>query len=343
MPQKRLFEKLARIAADPAASRDFMICDAKDSDMGFGLAHTGPQRDPSGRSTDRFRPRAEFLEQIKSIVHQDIVDLMLMSVWTLDQLAFQEKLFEGSAVATAIRANDATDVWALRHAAYQATPSLPFRTAAVEHAMHGRLVPSAGPSAGADLGLYSITFNNDAEADARTLEAFRAFRLETEAKGFNYFLEVFNPNAATGLADEHVGAFVNDCIIRCLAGIAGSARPAFLKVVYNGPRALEELASYDPGLVVGVLGGSSGTTHDCFKLIHDIRRHGARLALFGRKINLSEHPTALIALMWRVVDGEIAPAEAVKAYHAELDRAGIRPQRALDDDLALTEAHLADG
>ena len=180
MTQKRLFEKLARIAADSAASRDFMICDAKDSDMGFGLTHTGPRRDMRGRATERFRSRAEFLDQIRSIVRQDIVDLMLMSVWTLDQLALQERVFEGSAIATAVRANDSTDVWALRHATYRDTPSLPFRTAVLEHAMHGRLLPGAGPSAGADFGLYSITFNNDPEADTHLTRAYReGFKVPT--------------------------------------------------------------------------------------------------------------------------------------------------------------------
>ena len=39
-------------------------------------------------------------------------------------------------------------------------------------------------SRGADLGLYSITFNNDVELDRRTIEAYRTFRLEAEQKGF---------------------------------------------------------------------------------------------------------------------------------------------------------------
>ncbi len=342
MTEKRLFQKLINIARDPSSCRDFMICDAKDSDAGFGLSHTGSERDAGGQPTPRFRTRAVFLDQIRQIVRQDIVDLMLMSVWTLDQLAIGEGIFEHSPIATGIRANDATDAWAFRHAAYRNGPSLPFRTAAIEHAKWGRLTPDVTATRGADLGLYSITFNNDAAHDVRTLDAFRDFRLEAEAKKFRYFLEVFNPNAATHLSEDQIGPFVNDAIIRCLAGVAGPARPAFLKIVYNGPRMLEELAGYDPGIAVGILGGGAGTTHDCFKLIHDIRKYGARLALFGRKINLCEDPLNLIALMRHVVDGEIGPAEAVRAYHAQLETAGIPAHRPLDDDLAITEAHLAD-
>ena len=48
-------------------------------------------------------------------------------------------------MAKAVRANDATDVWDLRHATYRATPSIPFRTADLSH------VYSANP----DLRLFS--------------------------------------------------------------------------------------------------------------------------------------------------------------------------------------------
>jgi hypothetical protein len=90
-----------------------------------------------------------------------------------------------------------------------------------------------------------------------------------------------------------MGEFINDKILRSLAGVTEAGRPVFLKIVYHGPRAMEELAQYDPNLVVGILGGSAGTTYDAFKLIHDAQKYGARVALFGRKINNAEHPTGL--------------------------------------------------
>jgi hypothetical protein len=117
--------------------------------------------------------------------------------------------------------------------------------------------------------------------------------------------------------------------------VTSAGRPLFLKIPYNGPRALEELVAYDPHLVVGILGGSAGTTLDAFQLIHDAKRYGARVALYGRKINLSEHPLAFIAYLRRIVDGEITPVEAVKAYHGELKKAGLKPQRTLAKDLQL--------
>jgi len=41
------------------------------------------------------------------------------------------------------------------------------------------------------------------------------------------------------------------------------------RIVVLQPKAMEELAQYDPNLVVGILGGGAGTTYDAFRLIHD--------------------------------------------------------------------------
>src|SRR5208282_2478377 len=79
------------------------------------------------------------------------------------------------------------------------------------------------------LGLYSITFTNDVDADLASLEAFRQFRADAEEHGFSYFLEVFNPNVEKALDAEFVPHFVNDAIVRCLAGLTEAERPRFLK------------------------------------------------------------------------------------------------------------------
>jgi hypothetical protein len=132
-------------------------------------------------------------------------------------------------------------------------------------------------------------------------------------------------------------------ILRCLAGVTKAERPQFLKIAYNGPKAMEELASFDPSLVVGVLGGGAGTTRDCFELIYQAERYGARVALFGRKINLAEDPLVMVAHMRQVADGTLSPAEAVKSYHGALQKQGIKPARSVEDDLVVTEAPLKAG
>jgi hypothetical protein len=89
------------------------------------------------------------------------------------------------------------------------------------------------------------------------------------------------------------------------------------------------------GLVVGVLGGGAGTTRDCFELIHQAEKYGARVALFGRKINNAENQLAFIQFLRLIADGEIGPEEAVKAYHGVLKRLGVKPHRTLEKDMEL--------
>ncbi|HVX63046.1 MAG TPA: hypothetical protein VHC19_20660, partial [Pirellulales bacterium] len=116
---------------------------------------------------------------------------------------------------------------------------------------------------------------------------------------------------------------------------AQAGRPVFLKVVYHGPKAMEELVSYDPHLVVGILGGGAGTTYDAFKLIAEAQKYGARVALFGRKINNAECQLAFVQFLRLIVDRVIGPEDAVRAYHGVLEKLDIRPHRSLADDLTL--------
>jgi hypothetical protein len=334
---KRLEQKINRIQSGVATARDFIIADAKDADMAFGI--TAPGRDPAGA---RWKSLAAYRDQIRDVIRQDIVDIMLLSASNLEQLSIRENLFADSAITPAARANDTTDIWAVRGGAYAGHPSRPFRSASIDHIKYGRQVADhSQPPVGADLGLYSITFTNNLDWDYRSLEEFKTFRQEAEQKGFRYFLEVFNPNVDPGIPAESVPAFLNDHIVRTLAGVPRAGRPLFFKIPYNGPGPLEELVSYDPGVIVGILGGSAGTTFDAFQLLHDAQKHGARVALFGRKINLSEHPLSFIQFLRHIADGDIRPAEAVRAYHGSLDKLGIKPLRALADDLQSTSTLLS--
>ena len=338
---KRLDEKLGRIHAGTATNRDFIIADAKDADMAFGVTAPGPSRGKCrhgyNESEGCWKTLPEYLDQIRAIVRQDIVDIVLLSASNLERLALEEGMFADSAITPAARANDTSDIWAVRGGKYAALPSRSFRTATLDHIKYGRLTDDyAAPCRGADLGLYSITFTNDLDRDHRALEDFHAFRLEAEEKRFRYFLEVFNPNVDPGFEPRQTGAFLNDHIVRTLAGVTAAGRPLFLKLPYNGPGPLEELVSYDPKLVVGILGGSAGTTFDAFQLLREAKQHGARVALFGRKINLSEHPLAFVEFLRRIADDEIEPVDAVKAYHAVLQNVGIKPLRPLQTDLQPT-------
>lgn len=329
---KSLDQKLANIDADPSGARDFILADAKDADMAAGLAAPGMDA-----RTGKIRSLAEYRDQMREVVRQGLVDIVLMSASTSEVLTIDERLFDGSAITPAVRANDTTDIHLMTGGTYAAEPSRPFRTATIEQIQSGKIDPTpAERRRGANLGLYSITPNNNVAFDYPTLTAYKEFRIEAEQKGFRHFLEVFDPNACGGACPHDLGRFINDLIVRTLAGVPRSGRPVFLKIAYHGPQAMEELAAYDPHLVPGILGGSSGTTHDAFKLLEEAKKYGARAGLFGRKINNSEHQLTFVRYLHAISNGQIKAEEAVRAYHGELQRLDLKPYRSLKDDLELT-------
>jgi len=264
------------------------------------------------------------------------VDIMLMSASTSEVLTIHKRIFENSTVTPAARVNDTTDIHVIRGSKYPTDPSLPFRTATLDHIQCGHLdCKPEERHLGANLGLYSITFQNDTVIDRQALEEYKQFRLEAERKGFRHFLEVFDPNRPESVEASKIPEFINDAIVRTLGGVTEKGRPIFLKMVYHGPKAMEELVRYDPHLVVGILGGSAGTTYDAFKLLSEAKKYGARVALFGRKINNAENQLAFVRFLRWIADGEITAEEAVRAYHGVLQQLGIKPQRSLEDDMKL--------
>jgi hypothetical protein len=335
MMEKSLERKLQAIHADPQRCQAFILADAKDADM--ALAIGAPGKSPEAHGSElRYRSLAEFRDIIEQIVEQGLVDIMLMSASTSEVLTIQKRIFDNSLVTPAARVNDTTDIHIVRGSKYPEQASLPFRTATLDHIQCGHL--DCGPAerhSGANLGLYSITFNNDSVLDREALEQYKAFRLEAERKGFRHFLEVFDPNRPETVERSRIPEFMNDVIVRSLGGVTSAGRPLFLKTVYHGPKAMEELVHYDPHLVVGILGGSAGTTYDAFKLLSEAKKYGARVALFGRKINNAENQLAFIHFLRLIADGEITAEEAVPAYHGVLERLGIQPLRSLADDTHL--------
>ncbi|MBI5395442.1 MAG: hypothetical protein HZA91_09130 [Verrucomicrobia bacterium] len=354
--QKSLDTKLAEIRKNPA-TRAFIIADAKDPDMARGIQSFGPvmRSDPRAgarralKSPEAFRNGeighrtvVDFDALIHAVVQQGLIDIMLMSAATNERLTIKERLFDNSHVTPAARANDTTDIWVVRDGVYPKEASRPFRSATIDHIQCGKLECAPHERAlGANLGLYSVTFVNDLERDMETLREFKRFREEAERRGFRYFLEIFDPNVDSGIPAEKLGAFVNDNIVRSLAGVTERGRPVFLKMVYHGPKLTEELVNYDPSIPVGILGGSAGTTYDAFKLLGEAQKYGARVALFGRKINNAEHQLAFIEMLKRIVDGQISPEEAVRAYHGVLQNLGIRPHRSLEDDMQLSDTSMS--
>ncbi len=322
--EKSLDAKLADIRNNPNSDA-FIIAYAADPDMSKGIATL----------TDATPSIQAYYDDLVDITEQAKIDVLLTSVSTMDVLAREKRLFDTSPVTPAVRANDTTDLWDATGAEYTSLPSRPFSSPTIEEAQYGTLLPQPDQKPDIDLGLYSVTFNNNLDADWLTLTEFKAFRTEAIRKGFRYFLEVFNPNVSDcGVRPEDIPTYVNDQIARMLAGIPRASRPEFLKIAYNGPEAMESLVNYD-STVVGILGGPTSTTYDSFKLISEAKKYGARVALFGRRIKGAENPRAFVEVLRDIADGLISPEEGVKIYRNTLKKLGIAPLRNFEDDMVL--------
>jgi len=320
---KTLEHKLSSLRSLNYTAKDFIIADAKDGDMGMGTW-------APGYSTDgREKTRKDYLQAMEEMTRSGFVDIMLMSASSAELLT-QRGLFEQSPVTAAVRLNDASDIWSARGSNYREHPSQAFASADM-----------ATASDHCDLGLYSVTFSNQLEADLASLNAYNLFRKEARQYKMRHFLEVFNPAFDIGIAANDLGHYINDMIIKALAGVNKVDAPQFLKLQFNGRKAMEELSKYDPeNLIVGILGGAKGTTRDTFELLHQAEQAGARVALFGRKINLSESPLDLIELMRATIEQSVSPEQAVKDYHSRLADKRIKAERSLEEDLQITDTNL---
>jgi len=326
---KSLDIKLKNIISSSYKPSDFIIADAKDADMAAGIRAPGYIRKNDGSLTENPASYQNYLNKMESMTKSEEVDIMLMSMTSAERLT-TKKIFENNSVTPAVRLNDTTCTWGMiRNGEYSKEESRPFATAQLKHAK--KFV---------DLGLYSITFNKNVDRDVNMLNLYRDFRIQAEEIKMRHFLEVFN-SSVINLSIKEMGEYVNDCILKTLSGQLSSERPLFLKIQYNGPKAMEELSSYDPeGLIVGILGGSQGTSRDCFELIFQAHKYGARVALFGRKINLSEDQNIMLKTMKKVVNGDFKSDEAVKYYHDSLSKININSDRSLEADIELTDPAL---
>ena len=126
--EKSLDRKLAAIHADPQGCREFIIADAKDADMGLGIG--APGQSPERHDSEvRFKTLAQYRQQIRDVIEQAVVDIVLMSASTSELLTIQERRFDNSPLTPAARANDATDVHIHRGGRVHTAPARPFRSA----------------------------------------------------------------------------------------------------------------------------------------------------------------------------------------------------------------------
>src|SRR4051794_14519986 len=120
---KSLDQKLANIHADPFGANDFILADAKDADMAAGMAAPGKDA-----RSGKVRSLADYRDQMREVTRQGLVDIMLMSCSSSEMLTIDERLFDDSTVAPAVRANDTTDIHLQSGGVYPKEPSRPFRS-----------------------------------------------------------------------------------------------------------------------------------------------------------------------------------------------------------------------
>jgi hypothetical protein len=126
---------------------------------------------------------------------------MLMSSSTSYELTIADRLFDGTSVTPACRANDTTDIHlqVRRRLPEGAEPAVPLHDDRPDPV--GKVNPSNYErKLGADLGLYSITPNNDLDADYVTLTAYKEFRLQARRKVSAIFSKSSTPTPAAARA-----------------------------------------------------------------------------------------------------------------------------------------------
>ena len=314
----RIFEKLENrerldespifvFAADPLASA--------------GIQGLGQVQDPS----PHYRTRPEFLDLQRTLVEDGNLDGLLMTPADAEVLALEEGLFVNTHITPIVRMNSETGIWNPRYGIYRSEHSMPFQTVFPEDTRaYCEAIIAPALACEVRLGLYSITLNNDVQADQRMLDAYVQFaHWLGETEGIDHILEVFLPNVKIpGLDEEKRGMYIADSIVRTMSYLRKHQRPRFIKTAYTTAQVWNDLTQFDPTLIVGALGGPRQNARRTLQLAHDVVRNGGRAILFGRSIFEEEDPVGIVQALRRVLDGTDSPEESHSEYQKSIRRNG---------------------
>jgi hypothetical protein len=270
-----------------------------------------------GQSGSSYRTHPEFVQLIRDIVKQEMVDAVLMTPADAELLASMECLFQESPVTPLVRMNAETGIWSPRYGRYRAAPSVPFQTVPLgETDWCDSLIRTATGTCCVTAGLYSITLNNKVAADHRTMSAYLTFAREVgKTENFHHILEVFPPNVKLPDMDqEEVASYTADSIVRIMNHLTRKQRPLLIKTQYLSAAIWKELTGFDPELVIGALGGSYMNAETTLDLACRVIRDGGGAVLFGRPVFMEKDPPGLCRAIRAVIDGEMSPAQALDTY-----------------------------
>lgn len=310
----RIFQKLQDLEG---LRRSPIFVFAADALAAGGVRSLGQESHPRPHS----RTRPEFLQLIRDLVADGMLDGVLMTPADAEVLALEERLFERTPVTPMVRMNAETHIWNPRHGTYRFQPSMPFQTLPVEFGRYCNDLVCGVQQCYVRIGLYSITLNNDVERDLLTLSAYLQFAREcARYPDFFHVLEVFLPNVnLPGMDRAKRGEYVADSIVRTMSYLRKSERPLFIKTEFTTPEVWQELCSFDPTLVIGALGGPRENARSTLQLAHNVVKYGGRAILFGRCIFQDESPRLICRALRKVLDGTSVD-EAFEEYKEGLRR-----------------------
>jgi hypothetical protein len=314
---ERVFEKLTNPAG---LHQSPILVFAGDALAAGGLRGLGRVVE-NGRARPRRHP--EFLQLCRDLTSDGFIDGCLMTPADAETLAVEENLFASTPVTPMVRLNAETSIWSPRHGQYRNQPAQPFTTVLVNpEAPEAAYCNLTGDSleCRVRIGLYSITLNNDVEADRRTLLTYLDFaRAVGEHPQFDHFLEVFLPNTnLPGMDTEKRGQYVADSIVRTMSYLKKHERPRFIKTEYTSAATWKELCEFDPNLIIGALGGPRISSRKTLELARNVVENGGRATLFGRTIFEDDNPRAMCRALRAVLDRSLSVDDAFSAYQKGL-------------------------
>ncbi|MDQ3813774.1 MAG: hypothetical protein M3347_07465 [Armatimonadota bacterium] len=271
----------------------------------------------NGRARPRRHP--EFLQLCRDLTQDGYIDGCLMTPADAETLAVEERLFTTTPVTPMVRLNAETSIWSPRFGQYRYQPAQPFQTVTVTaEAPEAAFCNLTGGQLECHvrIGLYSITLNNDVEADRRTLMTYLEFARQVgDHPQWDHFLEVFLPNVnLPGLDTEKRGQYVADSIVRTMSYLQKHQRPRFIKTEFTSAATWRELCEFDPTLVIGALGGPRINARKTLELAHNVVSNGGRATLFGRTIFEDDNPRAMCRALRAVLDRKMSVEQAYAAY-----------------------------
>ena len=167
----RVFEKLED---REALNQSPIFVFAADPLASVGLQGLGTVQTPK----PHYRTHPEFLQLQKELVADGAIDGLLMTPADAEHLALDEAIFGDTPVTPIVRMNAETGIWNPRFGAYRAQYSMPFQTVFPEDLRsYCETLLAPALECRVQLGLYSITLNNDVKADEQDEEQRRLQRI----------------------------------------------------------------------------------------------------------------------------------------------------------------------